>query len=60
MKRKELERETYLVPSCCVHKVEQEYFLGTSVHGTATGEQNQEEEWGEDEENEGDGLDIDL
>ncbi|WP_024990900.1 hypothetical protein [Hoylesella marshii] len=60
MRKQELEREIYVAPSCCVYEVEQEHFLETSVHGTHTGEQNKEEEWGEDEENEGDGLDINL
>ena len=59
MRKQELEREIYVAPSCCVYEIEQEHFLETSVSGTHTGEQNKEEDW-EEEENEGDGLDIDL
>ena len=59
MRKQELEREIYVAPSCCVYEIEQEHFLETSVHGTHTGGQNKEEDW-EEEENEGDGLDIDL
>ena len=58
MRKQELEREIYVAPSCCVYEIEQEHFLETSISGTKTGGQNEEEDWDEEEEGDAGGLDL--